>query len=103
MRAITFLFCVVALWAPHAHTNTGADTLLDTLGVKQSKAPKDTQGGFVTAQLKNPFLIQFFSQAQMQRELPYDVRAWVGRILNEDYQQAAHLWTAIEKVVPEDF
>lgn len=86
-------------------TGKGADALLGTLGKSVPAADPATQLGsvVVSTQLKDPFTIQFFSHFQVQADLPYDVRAWGTRILNGEYQHAAHLWTAISKQVPESF
>jgi tetratricopeptide (TPR) repeat protein len=81
----------------------GADTLLNTLGKPTTSQAPQVGVSIATSQLKDPFTIQFFSQYQVQQDLPYDVRAWVTRILNGDYQHAAHLWSAMQKQVPESF
>lgn len=95
-------------WAVHAQADNaqpsrGAGTLLNKLGVSAPKKQEVGTATLVHADLSDPFLIQFFAQWQVQKDLPYDVKGWVGKIFKRDYQGAAHLWTPIQKLLPEDF
>jgi|GEM_PF-1644087 len=103
-RAGIILFTGLSLTAQAAAPKGGgADALLNTLGKAPTQTAPEPGSLTVTSQLKDPFLIQFFSHYQVQQNLPYDVRAWVTRILNGEYQHASHLWTAMQKQVPESF
>jgi tetratricopeptide (TPR) repeat protein len=95
----------------------GADALLDSLGGAEpvtntnSAAPKAAPveqampvlGQISAADMTDPFQVQFFSQLQVERDLPYEARLWAQKVLTKDYQGAAHLWSAIQKSLPGKF
>jgi hypothetical protein len=100
---------VGAIALPAAHAESGADALLGNVvtqpaGAAPSKAadakPQVTLGGI---QLNDPFAMQLFTAWQSHGKLPYDVNAWVLRILRGETRQAAHQWSAIQSQVPGDF
>lgn len=102
-RAVLFGIAFVSVAAQAAPANSGADALLNKLGKQTTEQQAPHATSIVANQLKDPFTIQFFSHYQVQNNLPYDVRAWVSRVLSGEYQHAAHLWTAISKQLPESF
>lgn len=81
----------------------GADALLNSLGGAPAVQQAAPGVSFVSSELSDPFLVQFFSHVQVERDLPYEARLWSQKVLKKDYAGAAHLWTAIQKSLPEKF
>lgn len=90
--------------APAAFAESkGADALLNSVGGKPAVEEVAPNAGLVSSELSDPFLIQFFSHVQVERDLPYEVRLWAQKVMKKDYAGAAHLWTAIQKHLPGKF
>ncbi len=81
----------------------GADALLNSLGGAPAVEQAVPGATFVSSELSDPFLVQFFSHVQVERDLPYEARLWAQKVLKKDYVGAAHLWTAIQKHLPGKF
>ncbi|MBY0370737.1 hypothetical protein K2X33_08625 [bacterium] len=98
-RLIAFAL-LVSPWNLRA-ASTGADALLDSVGGAPVQTTQSTS--VVSSELSDPFLVQFFSHVQVERDLPYEIRLWAQKLLKKDYAGAAHLWTAIQKHLPGKF
>ncbi|MEK6705624.1 MAG: hypothetical protein AABZ06_07535 [Bdellovibrionota bacterium] len=103
---LTFCLAISNVFA-----NSAADALLNTVtigaaGIKNA-APVGTQQPTSPSsgeiKLDNPLVIQLFSTWQGEKNLPYDLNAWVLRILTKQHREAAHLWSAVQKQVPASF
>ncbi len=81
----------------------GADALLNSVGGAPQAEAVVPGTNLMSSELNDPFLIQFFSQVQVERDLPYELRLWAQKVLKKDYAGAAHLWTAIQKQMPAKF
>jgi hypothetical protein len=92
-------------------TGSGADALLQAVGGGVAPAPAaEVAAAPIPAvdpvsQLRpaNSFEVQLLSEWRVERALPYEVNAWVTKILTQRYAEAAHLWTAIDPYLPESF
>ncbi|MBY0470504.1 hypothetical protein K2X30_04995 [bacterium] len=73
-----------------APTAGGAKDALDTFDLR-------------SFQLNDPLSVALFSELRSQRNLPYEVMTWTGKILKGDYVGAAHLWSAIQPQIPASF
>ncbi len=117
----TLLVLAGSAGAPSTRAASGADALLQSVSAPQASAAKAAAGdgkatqagglstlessaGMSGIQLDDPFRMQLFASWQMQNhQLGYDVNAWVLRVLKNDFEGAAHLWTKIEASVPQAF
>ena len=104
-----------------AHASSGADALLQSVSAPKASAAQGAAGvgkaaqvgspsalessaGMAGIQLDDPFRMQLFASWQMQNhQLGYDLSTWVLRVLKNDFEGAAHLWTKIEGSVPQAF
>jgi hypothetical protein len=87
-----------------ARAESGADALLEAAASKAGGNTAAAQAfGAGNIQANNMFLIQFMSAWQGQKNLPYEMNAWAMRVVKGEYEDAAHLWTAIQPVIPADF
>lgn len=104
-----------------ARASSGADALLQSVSAPKSSAAQGAAGGEKKAQagtpsalessaglagiqLDDPFRMQLFASWQMQNhQLGYDLSTWVLRVLKNDFEGAAHLWTKVEGSVPAAF
>lgn len=104
-----------------ARASSGADALLQSVSAPKASAAQGAGGGEKKAQagspsalessaglagiqLDDPFRMQLFASWQMQNhQLGYDLSTWVLRVLKNDFEGAAHLWTKVEGSVPAAF
>src|ERR1035437_1747571 len=101
MRALAL---VAMLLGAHNAFASGADDLFNVAGRAAPMTNAATPGSdFSQFKLKDPFSVQFFSVSRSERSLPYDVGVWADRILKGQYAAAAHVWTAIQGTIPENF
>jgi hypothetical protein len=106
MKGRLIALAVLALLQPLgqvAHAESGADALLDATSVKAGGNASAAQAFGLGIQANNMFMIQFISSWQTQKALPYEMNAWATRVVKGQFEDAAHLWTVIQPVVPADF
>lgn len=83
---------------------TGADVLLDELAVQGPAVATKTPGALLKFnQPKDAFQQQLLLTMQNNSNLPFDVRQWGQYVFAADYAKAAHLWTAIQTQIPDEF
>ena len=101
----------VALQTAAAGGLSGADLLLR--GTQKTAAPT-AAGAPVHAieaapsisefKLDDPFSVQLYSTWQAERgQLSPEVNHWMTRVLRQEDEPAAHLWSAVEKQLPANF
>lgn len=88
--------------------SSAADALLDSVASpevkeKSDSAPLQKLDSFMGLKTDDPFLVKLYSSWRSQNSLLYDVNLWVRMILSENFVGAAHLWSAVEKKIPESF
>ena len=110
MRPLLFLAFAACFFAVFpARADSGADALFDSVGkpvaapggnVRQAPAAGMSGAGM---KLDDPFLMNFFSHWQLERDLPYEVNLWAQGILKQDFTGAAHLWSVVQPKIPASF
>src|ERR1035437_681663 len=101
---------LLALWisAP-CFAQSGADSLLDQLGEKPVAAKvkggskKQIAPAFVLKVEGDAFQQQLAIAVMSQKHLSFDIKQWAQAVMDNEYAQAAHLWTAIQIQIPGDF
>lgn len=106
-------FCVAAIFfiTPSAFAaGSGADVLLKALGAGATTVVPSNgmnQGTLVSemlpeeVKLTDPFLIQFYSGFMQAPNLPLEVKTWAHKIGKQEFEAAAHLWSAVHGKIPE--
>lgn len=92
----------------------GADALLQSLGAPTETAPTKApgkDGGSVAAlaflqdikglKLDDPFVLQMYSDFMMNAETSFEVKLWMQKVGKQEYEAAAHLWSALNGKFPE--
>lgn len=86
-----------------ARADLGADALLGTVEPKSGNPSAALWSSSSGIKLSDPFLVQFFSEWQQEKNLSYDVNSWAIKVLQGKSTEAAHLWSAIEPQLPASF
>lgn len=97
------LLFVLSALALTARAETGADALLNTVEPQKGNPSAALLSSTSGIKLNDPFLVQFFTEWQAEKQLNYDVNAWAIKILQGKTSEAAHLWSAIQKQLPASF
>ncbi len=96
-----------------AYASGGADALLQSVGASTDVAPaaqvktNDNSASLQMLQdvkalkLDDPFVLQMYSDFMMNAETPFEVKLWMQKIGKQDYEGAAHLWSALKSKFPE--
>jgi len=97
------------LIASPCFAQSGADALLDQLGekpvVKAAKhGKKKATASDVSFKVEGDAFQQQLAVAALgHKRLSFDTKQWVQAVLDSEYAKAAHLWTAIQTQIPNDF
>lgn len=93
-----------------ALAESGADVLMQSVGGQKGATAANTDSAAPTnwvqlgnVKLTDPFQIQFFSEWQAQKDLPYEVNQWALKVVSEDVRPAAHLISAMQTKIPQSF
>lgn len=100
---LTALLATLTMGAQAAHAESGADALLEAASAKAGGNAAAAQAFGFGVQANNMLMIQFISAWQSQKSLPFEINAWATRVVKGQFEDAAHLWTAIQPVIPQDF
>lgn len=93
LRKIPVLLLLASL---SSRAETGADALLNTVDPKPADSSRALLSNTSGIKLSDPFLVQFFTEWQQEKSLSYDVNAWALKVLQGKYEDAAHLWSAVQ-------
>lgn len=84
----------------------GADALLQATDKNAPRSAVTVPGAtpsFQAFSFKDPFSLQLFATWQATPKMPYAVDQWVKKVLEQDIEGAAHLWTQVAKEMPANF
>ncbi len=84
----------------------GADALLQATDKNAPRSAITVPGAtpsFQAFSFKDPFSLQLFATWQASPKMPYAVDQWVKKVLEQDSEGAAHLWTQVAKEMPASF
>jgi tetratricopeptide (TPR) repeat protein len=110
----TLIFLAVFATSP-CFAQSGADILLNDLGekpaaaapvhTKKNRSKKETaaEEPIVVQRTGDAFQMHLADLVNNDPELSFDIRQWAQNVLTNDYAKAAHLWTAIQPSIPENF
>lgn len=96
MKFFFALICVSTL----AHAQYGADALLQTTGTSVENKTGTQNLDMGQFKLSDPFLQTVFLEWRSAGNLPFEVNRWFTQVLNHDYANAAHQWTAVQNHLP---
>jgi hypothetical protein len=98
-----------------AYASGGADALLQSVGAGTEVAPAAPQAKVAinpalafmqdlkSLKLDDPFVLQMYSDFMMDSGTPFEVKLWMQKIGKQDYEGAAHLWSALKDKFPAKF
>jgi len=91
--------------ADGASQGTAADVLMRSVSAAPGAAPAP---GLVTLEstdfkLDDPFLMAFFAEWRGEKSLSFDTNLWAQGILRGQIERSAHVWSVVEKSLPETF
>jgi len=112
---LTLLSLIFSMSVQSTLADSGADFLLNSVQqpTQNSNVDKSQSSEIVNGQshlksaaklkLEDPFVMRLFSDWQTAGQLSFELNAWTQKVLSGDYENAAHLLTAIEKGAPVSF
>src|SRR5262249_3919517 len=89
--------------ARDAAAESGADALMEAANLRADGNPNPSREFTPSFRASDLFTIQFLSAWQAQKNLPYELNAWAMKVAKGQYEDAAHLKTAIQPSVPPEF
>ncbi len=112
-NSLVLAFALVA--SGSAYASGGADALLQSVGAGAEVAPAAPQAQVAinpalafmqdvkALKLDDPFVLQMYSDFMMDPSTPFEVKLWMQKIGKQDYEGAAHLWSALKDKFPAKF
>ena len=97
------LFIALPVFAAEK-ASLGADVLIKSVGpIQKGQNTGATMDTLSTVKLTRPISIRFFSQWQNAGKMDFHQNRWARLVLDEKWEQVAHLWSVVQKTVDERF
>jgi hypothetical protein len=113
MKSLSIAVLAVLFASGFAYAESGADALLQSVGAPTAPAavPAGNKAAAVnpmlaliqdvkSLKLDDPFILQMYSDFMMSPETSFEVKLWIQKVGKQDYEGAAHLWSALRGKFP---